>query len=84
MPGRQIIQFFLFSVLEKVGHNSFLQYLKNPHFWRILQFKTIVFIASKYLKVFNTSLFLETIVFSKYFKNTSMPSGVLACMVERW
>ena len=38
---------------------------------------TAVFIASKHLKVFDTSIFLETKVFPKYFKKVELPNGPL-------
>jgi hypothetical protein len=36
--------------------------------------KTKIFARPKHLKVFNTSVFLETEVFKKYFKITLMPN----------
>jgi hypothetical protein len=40
-------------------------------------FKTEVFARSKRLKVFDTSLFLDTEVFTEYFKITLKPNGAL-------
>jgi hypothetical protein len=40
--------------------------------------KTEVFIRPKHLKVFDTSIFLETEVFTEYFKITLMPNGAYA------
>ena len=35
---------------------------------------TAVFVASKHLKVFDTTVFLEAIVSSKYFEKTELPN----------
>jgi hypothetical protein len=48
---------------------------KNEVLEDTLVFKTEVFTISKHLKVFDTSFFLETKVFTEYFKITLKPNG---------
>jgi hypothetical protein len=74
--AKQYFSFSQFSVLENRGSDLFLQYLKkNYNFKEYFSFKTTLFIASKHLKVFSTSVFSETEVFSEYFKNILMSNG---------
>ena len=39
-------------------------------------FKTTVFAASKHVNVFNTAVFLETVILDEYFKNMNQLSGI--------
>jgi hypothetical protein len=48
---------------------------KNFNIGDTLVFRTTVLLGTKRLEVFNTSLFLETKVFLKYFKKTELPNG---------
>jgi hypothetical protein len=59
----------LSPILQK--YYSFVEYFS---------FKNTLFITSKHLKVFNTSVFSETEVFFQYFKNILKPNRALV----RW
>jgi hypothetical protein len=77
MPGQRILQFWRIlhfrkkEVKTKVSNKA----KKNEVLEDTSVFKTEVFARSKRLKVFDTSLFLETKVFTEYFKITLKPNG---------
>jgi hypothetical protein len=48
---------------------------KNHSFGEYFSFETTI--ASNHLKVLNTSVFSESKIFSRYFKNNAMPTGAL-------
>ena len=55
---------------------------KFPILKKKYSFGTTLIIASKHLKVLDTSVFSETMVFSEYFKYTLMPNGPVVSSVS--